>query len=495
VGDEMVNQLSRSDPSKLNYPDDMLAIIRNGLNPTKSKKVIIIGAGMSGLVAASLLKNAGHDVTILEGNKRIGGRIYTVRKPFTPGNYLDLGAMRIPDNHKLVFEYIRKFNLPYQEFINNSPRDLLLVNNILTTREQYEKNPDILQYPLPEEERGKTASELFLEATSPFIELYRNSDYEEQQKLIKKYSGYSMGQFLANNPYGKSLSFNAIRKINVILGIEGFPEFSFVDILKDIIFPIFRKQTKFYQIKGGNDHLPYGFVQELGTHILLNQKVTHIIQSDGGVSVRAVDCVDGLVQEYNADYVIVTIPFTVFQYIDVIPYESISFKKWQAIREVTNVPSVKIGIEFRRRFWEDLNYGNIVSDLPTRFTFMPSHDKGSNKPGVMLASYSWGQNALLWNSKSKEEIIKEVLEDLFKIYGEQVYTEMLNFVVYNWSKNPFSAGCFTLYTPGQAIDIGDYIKKPEGRIHFAGEHTSSFHGWIEGAIESAVRAANEVNSR
>ncbi|RBP07823.1 flavin monoamine oxidase family protein [Rossellomorea aquimaris] len=491
----MADQQSRDDPSKLSYPNDMLAIIRNGLKPAMSKKVIVVGAGMSGLVAASLLKKAGHEVTILEGNKRIGGRVYTVRKPFTPGNYMDLGAMRIPDNHKLVFEYIRKFNLTYQEFINSSPRDLLLVNNILTTREQYEKNPDILQYPLPEGEKGRTASELFIEATKPFMELYNNSAHDEQQKLIKRYSRYSMGQFLANNPFGKSLSLNAIRKINVILGIEGFPEFSFVDILKDIIFPIFRKETKFYQITGGNDHLPYGFVQELGSHILLNQKVTHIRQSDVGVSVRAVDSGDGMARDYNADYVIVTIPFTVFQFIEVIPYDSISFKKWQAIREVPNVPSVKIGIEFRRRFWEDLNYGNIVSDLPTRFTYMPSHDKGSNKPGVMLASYSWGQNALLWNSKSKEGIIKEVLEDLSKVYGEQVYTEMLNYVVYNWSKNPFSAGCFTLYTPGQASDIGDYIKKPEGRIHFAGEHTSSFHGWMEGAIESGVRAANEVNGR
>lgn len=491
----MDDRLMRDSPSELKYPDDMLSIIREGLKPSTSKRIIIIGAGMSGLVAASTLKEAGHDIVILEGNKRIGGRVYTVRKPFTSGNYMDAGAMRIPDNHRLVFEYIRKFKLAFQPFQNSSSKDLFLVNNILVTRKQYEADPDILQYPLPESERGKTASELFLEATKPFIDLYNNSEHSEQLKLIKQYSNYSVGQFLSNNPFGKSLSLNAIRKINVILGIEGFPEFSFVDILKDIIFPIFRKETKFYEIRGGNDRLPYSFMGDLQSHIYMNQKVTRIIQSESGVVVQTVNPLDGTGREYQADYVIVTIPFTVFQFIDVVPYNSISFKKWQAIREVTNIPSVKIGIEFRSRFWEEMNYGNIVSDLPTRFTYMPSHDIGSSKPGVMLASYSWGQNALLWNSKSKEAIISEVLKDLSRVYGNRVYTELLNYFVYNWSRNPFSAGCFTLYTPGQAADIGDYVRTPEGRIHFAGEHTSSFHGWIEGAVESGIRVAHEVNGR
>ena len=99
----------------------MLDIIRNGLvQRMDSKKIIIIGAGMAGLVAGSLLKKAGHSVTILEGNNRIGGRIYTLRQPFSEGQYLDVGAMRFPETHDLVFEYIRKFKLPTNEFINKN---------------------------------------------------------------------------------------------------------------------------------------------------------------------------------------------------------------------------------------------------------------------------------------------------------------------------------------------------------------------------------------
>ena len=81
----------RSGARSPDYPDDMLAIKKRGLPRGKGKKkILIIGAGLSGLVSASLLKKAGHDVTLLEGNNRLGGRVYTKRSPFSKGNYLDM---------------------------------------------------------------------------------------------------------------------------------------------------------------------------------------------------------------------------------------------------------------------------------------------------------------------------------------------------------------------------------------------------------------------
>jgi monoamine oxidase len=480
----------------LNYPDDLLSIIRNGFQQTsKSKKVLILGGGMAGLVSASLLKRAGHEVMILEGNNRIGGRVYTVREPFTSGNYLDFGAMRIPENHELVFEYIKRFNLPVNRFINSSPWDLIYANNVLTTKSEYKKNPDILRFPLEGDEKGKTATELFLEATQPFFDLYSSSTPEEQKEIKKEYSIYSIGDFLASNPLGKSLSDNAIRKIGVMLGIEGFPGFSFIDILTDIIYPIFSEKVSFYEITGGNDQLPRSFIQELQKEIKFNRKVIKIVQEDNRVSVQTLNPVTGKISQYTGDYAIVTMPFMVFQFVDVVPYDSISFKKWQAIREVNNVQAVKIGIEFKSRFWEKMGFGNIISDLPLKFIYIPSHGIGSEGPGVLLASYSWGSDAVLWNSLSNEELVRVMLKDLAKIYGKVVYTEFMKAVWFNWSQNPYSAGCFTLFTPQQQKNFDEITRKPEGRLHFAGEHTSSFHGWIEGAIESGIRTAYEVHHR
>ncbi|WP_347552995.1 flavin monoamine oxidase family protein (plasmid) [Pseudalkalibacillus hwajinpoensis] len=481
---------------KLGYPNDMLRFIKKGLEKkSRPKKVLIIGGGMAGLVAASLLKEAGNHVIILEGNDRIGGRVYTVRHPFTSGNYLDVGAMRIPDNHELVFEYIRRFQLPINPFINSSPVDLIYVNNVLTTRKMYEENPDILNFPVNENEKGKTAIELFLEATQPFIELYSNSTPEEQEKLKAQYAEYSMGEFLEFNPIGRPLSTSAIRSIGVMLGLEGFPGFSFVDILTDIIYPIFSKTVRFFEIDGGNDQLPLSFMKELQHNIRLNRKVDKIYQMDNGVKIQAIDLITGRWHQYEGDYAIVTVPFSVFQYIDVFPYNSISFEKRQIIRELINLPAVKIGIEFRHRFWEKAGVGNAVTDLPSRFSYIPSHGIGSAGPAVLLASYSWGQDAILWAGLPHNEMVRELLDDLAKIYGNIVYKEYMQAFSYNWTLNQYSGGAFTLFLPGQGEKFSEVIRQPEGRLHFAGEHTSSFHGWIEGAIESGIRTAYEINER
>ncbi|MCF6137692.1 flavin monoamine oxidase family protein [Pseudalkalibacillus berkeleyi] len=480
----------------LTYPNDMLSIIKNGFpKTTDPKEVIIIGAGMSGLVSASLLKEAGHQVTLLEGNNRIGGRVYTVREPFSKGNYIDMGAMRFPSTHELVFEYVRKFKLPTNKFLNVTDQDVLYVNGVLTTQSLYKENPQVLKYPLPPSEQGKTASELLLSAVEPFLSLYNTQSPEKQKLLRKNFDSYSFEEFLRENLIGDKISPNAIRMIKVILGIEGFPEFSFVDIILDIVSTVFNEDLKFYEITGGNDQLPYSFIPMLYENMLLSQKVERIEQNHRGVVVTSRDLSTNQYHSFNGDYLISTVPYSVFQLIDIFPYDSFSFQKWKAIRELNYVDAVKIGLEFRRPFWEQSGIGNIITDFPTRFSYIPSHKVEQGKSGVMLGSYSWGQNASLWSSQPEQERILEALRGLARIYGNVVYEEYLHGSSYSWSQNRFSAGGFTLFAPYQEQDLSDAVYVPEGRVHFAGEHTSRFHGWVEGAIESGIRAAYEVHYR
>lgn len=137
--------------------ESMISIIRNGLPKTTSpRQIVIVGAGMAGLVSASLLKEAGHQVTILEGSDRVGGRVFTLRSPFHDGGYIEAGAMRIPSTHLLTLEYISKFRLPLNEFINTTPNDLFYVNGVKARRWMYEKKPSILRFPVAPKERGKT---------------------------------------------------------------------------------------------------------------------------------------------------------------------------------------------------------------------------------------------------------------------------------------------------------------------------------------------------
>jgi len=75
------------------------------------KKVLILGAGMSGLVAAYELTQLGHDVTILEARTRPGGRCHTIREPFSDGLFAEAGAARVPDEHDLTLKYAKQLEV------------------------------------------------------------------------------------------------------------------------------------------------------------------------------------------------------------------------------------------------------------------------------------------------------------------------------------------------------------------------------------------------
>ena len=99
-----------------------LAVAGLGLVPPRvvlgspAKKVLILGAGMAGLVAGYELSKLGHDVTLLEARPRPGGRVFTLREPFADGLYAEAGAARIRDNHSLTLKYVNMFNLPLEPF-------------------------------------------------------------------------------------------------------------------------------------------------------------------------------------------------------------------------------------------------------------------------------------------------------------------------------------------------------------------------------------------
>ncbi|MBM7583796.1 monoamine oxidase [Bacillus pakistanensis] len=483
----------------LTYPLDHLSIIEKGLpfNDLPLKTVTIVGGGMAGLVAGYQLIKAGHDVTILEGNSRIGGRIFTKRSPFTNGNYLDMGAMRVPTGHELTMSYIKKWQLELQPFINDSPNDLIYVNGVRVRASEYMKNPQILEYPLMPSEQRKTASEILIEAIQPFLIQYKNSTDEQKLKLRKAFDHYSMGDLLRYNPFGENLSANAITKVKILLGFEGFPEFAFMAILKDILGSVFLGDNQFFQIRGGSDRLPYKFYQSIKDHVLLNQKVTQIQQAQNNIVVNTIHNKNGEKSTFLSDYILIAIPFSVLQFINIEPHDTFSFDKWRAIREIHYAPSVKVGIEFGERFWEKegIEGGKLTTDLPNRFAHYPSHGIGEDGPAVMLASYCWEDNAQLWDSLSPPQRVQEALQGLSMVHGEKVYDHFMNGTSFSWTRNPFSAGCFTLFRPHQYSELSEKIKAVEGRFHFAGEHTSNFHGWIEGAVESGLRAAFEIHMR
>lgn len=113
---------------------------------------------------------------------------------------------------------------------------------------------------------------------------------------------------------------------------------------------------------------------------------------------------------------------------------------------------------------------------------------------MLLASYTWSEDAQRWGSLTPDDRIAQALENVAMIHPQVVDTFEVG-ASKMWHDDEFAGGAFALFDPGQQTLLHQHIIAPEGRIHFAGEHASLTHAWIQGAIESGLRAAHEIHGR
>lgn len=500
--------------------EGLMDIIENGIPKTKKPRdVVIIGAGMSGMVAASLLAAAGHKVRIYEGSMRVGGRVLTIREPFTDGLMGEAGAMRLVTSYQLVFKYLEKFKLKRHTFINHdvAGNELIFVNNVKVTRNEYEKNPDILKFQtVGKKERGKTAQELWIAALQPILDLVQqdanpkeNKDtVDNWEKVIKQFGMHSVRSYLkAETDYSEG----AIEMIEVMLNLESRSNLSLIQQIVETTDH--DPNAEYFGITGGMDLLPksfHKFLEELGVEFHFNHMLSkidrrkkkkpvlhfegskprvHNLGLGGGVPASPVD------KKISTDAVILTIPFPAMRTLQVEP--PFSQKKRKVIRELNYNASTKIFLQFSKRFWEEgdkpILGGQVITDRASRFIYFPSTDLQGDGSGIVISSYTWATEARGWDSLTEELQIEYTLNDLADIFGEHIRDYFVVGKSHSWLLDIYSTGEAAMLSPGQFDELEGYIQMKEDNIHFGGDATSFKIAWIEGAIEAGIRTACEVS--
>lgn len=463
---------------------ETLATPRLGLagRPGAAHRVVVIGAGLAGLVAAYELKRQGHKVIVLEAQNRVGGRIHTLRG-FAPGLYAEAGGMRIPRAHDLTLEYCRLFDLPLRPFVMNNPKGLVYLNGERMTIEAANAQPSRLPFELADHERGRTADELWESAIGDLRAMVEHEGQAAWAEIVRKYDQFSLYEFLRE----KRWSEGAIEYYAVMNFLEADMHNAVVEILRE---DIGKAYVDMQEINGGMDRLPNAFFGELHREVRLGAEVFAIDQEPGSVVVHY----KTEAGRYRAvgDYAICTVPFSVLRTIETV--QPFSHDKRRAIRQLNYHASTKIVFQVRQRIWEKddgIFGGATVTDLPVRRLNYPTPDPASER-GVLLASYTWGQDALQWGAMDEETRLEEALDDVARIHPgiREVYEVGAS---HAWYSDRWARGAFAMFAPEQQTELQAAIVQPEGRVLFAGEHCSLYHAWIQGALESGIRAARQIH--
>lgn len=469
-----------------------LEIAQKGLpqNNNPRKTVLILGAGIAGLVAAYELKKAGHAPIVLEAQNRLGGRILTLRAPFAEGLHAEAGAMRIPRTHDLTLHYCRHFGLELYPFTMGNPNAYIYLNGKKMHASDYYAGSELLAHELDDHERSKTVQRLWGETIQEFVDLVATRGDTAWDEIVKQYDDYSTREFLEARKWSEG----AIELFGLMENQEAEMNFSFVELLREEIGQYY---TNLMQIKGGTDRLPNAFYPALreettgNSLIRLGAEVTALDQDENSVTAH-IRTMAGRFR-VHADYMICTLPFAVLRHIEVL--KPFTRAKQKAIRQLHYDASTKIFVQTRRRFWEEdenIFGGGTVTDLAIRNLYYPEHGRETGR-GVLLASYTWANDAQRWASLAPRDRLEQALENIALIHP-QIMNEYEGGASWSWHDDPYAGGAFALFEPGQQSRLYQDIIRPEGRIHFAGEHASLAHAWIQGSIESGLRAANEINS-
>lgn len=474
----------------------------------KGKKVLILGAGLAGMTAAYELGKLGYHCQILEARSFAGGRCQTARKGFSltelggekqtcefdQGHYINHGPWRIPLHHQSTLHYTRLFEVPLEVMVNDNDHAFVYSENAGPFAGKRMRVAEIKA-----DMRGHVSELLAKSVKNRQLDQQLS---EDDKRLLLDYLAHEGQLAGADLQYkgrsGRGYAVNPGAGVSPGAGTPSDP-LGFKDLLASKLGNVysavqdFPMQNTMFQPVGGMDAIAKAFEKRVGKNIRYRSEVQTIRQNDKGVTVTYKDTGSGKLASISADYCLCAIPLSVLRQIDT----DFSDKFKKAIATVSYAPVGKIGLQMKRRFWEEdehLYGGHILTDLKGINTISLPSTGWQGKKGVLLGYYQYQTAAIEISALSPQERAAFALaagQKIFPQYSENFETA---FSV-AWHRVQYNLGGWAEWTEKTRAAAYPTLVEGEGRVLLAGEHLSYLTGWQAGAIESAWQQIGKIHAR